>query len=58
VICDFCSTEDSDAFASLGNEDGDELTLCADCWELAFPGMREEMRHDCPICREGVHNFN
>lgn len=49
-MCDWCASVLSESFVTLGREDGEELTLCARCCDIAFPGMRDRMRHECPIC--------
>lgn len=43
----------------VGGVDGDvdEMALCPACASIVFPGMREAMRADCPICAmNGRHN--
>jgi hypothetical protein len=36
-----------------------EWLLCESCAELAYPGLRERMRHECRICRgEGPEVWN
>lgn len=47
-------------FGSLhvgGVSDGEEMVLCPECAAMVFPGMRETMVANCPICAmSGRHN--
>lgn len=58
MICDWCASAESEAWVQLGREDGDETTLCARCCDIAFPGVRDRMRHECPICSEESAHWN
>ncbi len=42
---------------SLGGED-EEMSLCEECAELAFPGLAEMMRGECPACRLASSRWN
>jgi len=55
--CDVCGKR-SDAMMVVGSGLGDEMSLCEDCAAIAFPGLREMMRHDCPICRGESAGWN
>lgn len=51
--CDLCG-QLSESPVVLGDwwADGTatELVLCESCSDVAFPGLRQRMRHNCPIC--------
>jgi hypothetical protein len=40
-----------------GPSDGEEMALCPECASLVFPGMRDAMIANCPVCEMNArHN--
>lgn len=55
-LCDVCGDLVSvEGMLQVGNADG-EMAFCAHCSAIAFPGLRDRMRHACPICSDVNQN--
>lgn len=48
-VCEICGRFTIEAM-HVGSGCDDGMALCQECAELAFPGLADMMRHNCPIC--------
>lgn len=55
--CDWCAAVGADSFVVFEGQGDGAMTLCGRCCDIAFPGMRDVMHDDCPICREAGSGF-
>jgi hypothetical protein len=55
--CDVCERLTLSAM-HVGVGCDDEMALCPECAELAFPGLADMMRHECPICAAEAASMN
>lgn len=55
--CSVCGDQTYGLGMHVGYGLDDEMVLCEDCAAMAFPGLKEMMRHECPIC-SGDRNAN
>lgn len=53
-LCWVCEKPIAGTEVVTGSLDGDELSYCEPCFNLAFPGVLTLMRCSCPICSEGL----
>lgn len=56
-ICDVCNRLCVGGM-HVGTGCDDEMVLCQECAELAFPGLADMMRHNCPICAAQAAGMN
>jgi hypothetical protein len=49
-LCSICGRLTGELSMVVGRGVGDEMVLCPRCAEVAFPGLADMMRHECPIC--------
>jgi hypothetical protein len=53
-VCSICGVHSFEGMV-VGRGESEEMFLCPHCAEMAFPGLADMMRRECPICSASMN---